>query len=54
MDDCHFGHITKLTKKNIAFHGGAAISTWETLLLAIDFTDVPDLQFGFAKHASCK
>jgi hypothetical protein len=43
-----------LAKKNIAFHGGAAISTWEILLLAIDFTDVPDLQFSFAKHVSCK
>jgi hypothetical protein len=41
-------------KKNIAFHEGAAISTREILLLAIDFTDVPDLQFSFAKHVSCE
>jgi hypothetical protein len=52
MDDCHFGHITKLAKKNIAFHGGAAISSWEILLLAIDFTDVPDLQIQLCK--TCK
>jgi hypothetical protein len=33
----------KIDKKNIAFHGGATISTWEILLLAIDFIDVQDL-----------